>query len=235
MSPAIVALPADNRSPDAHDPHITRPPDYVEGLRVWDARVLRRPRMVLRRRACVRWRALLAALVALGTGCRALPPGVVRHAAELQGGQLVICRLAYGPEHGQKVRPQVAACEYATLIYWPSDTSAPRLFIYDRPRKRVDEVCSFETFLELVDRLPYGAPVAWVNTCCAPISCGMVRENEARLRAVLARGGHTLLRPGDNRERAGHCDGLLICTCESVRMYLPGDRVHPNRVHGCAE
>ncbi len=165
----------------------------------------------------------LTALVAVGTGCQALPPGAARHPAELQDGQLVICRLEYGPEYRPEIRAQVVAHDYAILIDWPNDTCAPRFFVYDRRHRHVHEARSFETFLELVDRLPHGVPVGWVNTCCAPISYGMGRENEARLGAVLARGEHTLLTAGDRLERAGHYDGLLICTCESIRMYLPGD------------
>lgn len=181
--------------------------------------------MTLRHRACVRMAGWLTALVAVGTGCHALPQGAVRHPTELQDAKLIICRLEYGPEYRHEIRPQAAAHDYAILINWPNDTCKPRLFVYDRPHRHVDEARSFETFLELVDRLPRGVPVAWVNTCCAPISYGMGSENETRLRAALARGGHTLLTAGDSLERAGHYDDLLICTCESVCMYLPGDVV----------
>lgn len=181
--------------------------------------------MSLRFRGRVGTAGCLAAIVASTTGCRALSSGVVRHPAELQDGKLMVCRLEYGPEYRHEIRRQAAAHDYAILIDWPNDTCTPRLYVYDRPHRNVDEARSFETFLELVDRLPRGVPVAWVNTCCAPISHGMGQENEARLRAVLARGGHTLLTAGDSLARAGHYDDLLICTCESVRMYLPGDPV----------
>jgi len=185
--------------------------------------------MNLRSRRRIRMAGCLAAVVAFTAGCRALPLGAVRHPTELQDGKLVICRLEYGPERRREVRAQLAAHDYAILIDWPNDTCTPRLFVYDRPHRHVDEARSFETFLELVDRLPRGVPVAWVNTCCAPISYGMGQENEARLRAVLARGGHTLLAAGNSLERAGHYDDLLFCTCESVRMYLPGDVVAGKR------
>ncbi|NLG64507.1 MAG: hypothetical protein GX537_02755 [Actinobacteria bacterium] len=179
--------------------------------------------MTLRFRGSVGMAGCLTALVAIGTGCQAMRPGPVRHPLELQDGKLVICRLQYGPEYQHEIRPQGAAHDYAILIDWPNDTCTSRLFVYDRPHGHVGEARSFDTFLELVDRLPRGVPVAWVNTCCAPISYGMGSANETRLRAVLARGGHTLLTAGDSLERASHYDDLLICTCESVRMYLPGD------------
>jgi len=185
--------------------------------------------MKVRFRGCVRFVGCLAAAVAFTAGCRALPPGTVRHPAELRDGQLVICQLEYGPERLHEARAQLVAHDYAILIHWPNGTCTPRFFVYDRPHRHVDEARPFETFLALVDRLPRGVPVAWVNTCCAPISYGMGSENETRLRAVLARGGHALLTDGDSHERAGRYDDLLICTCESIRMCLPGDVVAGKR------
>lgn len=173
-----------------------------------------------------RWRVGgLAPVVVLFAGCHALPPGTIRHPADLQDGRLVICRLEYGSDRPYELRPHLAAHDYAILIDWRDEACVPRLFVYDRGRRHVDETRSFETLLELVGRLPHGFPVAWIDTCCAPISYGMGPENEARLRAVLARGERTLLTAGVGVDSAGHDNGRVICTCEALRMYLPGDAV----------
>ncbi len=159
----------------------------------------------------------VALLLTAGTyGCRTLPSGVVRHPAELEDGKLVICRLEYGAAQHREVRPQVVSCAYAILIVWRDPNDVPRLFVYNRPDRHVDETRSFDTFLELVDRLPHGAAVGRVNTCCAPISGGMDEESEQRLNATLERGAHRVLWADDEGD-------LSICTCESTAMRLPGD------------
>ncbi len=145
-----------------------------------------------------------------------MPAAVIQHPAELQDGKLVVFQLEYRGTPGEKKqRPAVVPGDYAFFIDWPGGTRVPRLFVYDRLRRQVDETHSFDTFLRLIDRLPRGVAVGWVDTCCVPSSWGMSKENGRRLRATLARGRRRL--------RAGGDAGLLICTRESIGRRLPGD------------
>lgn len=173
----------------------------------------------------------LVTATGFAAGCQTLPENVVRHSAELRGGKLVVCRLECSSTDGHDIRTHLAAHDHLILIYWPDDTRTPRFFVYDRIGKHVHETRSFETFLELLDRLPRGVPVGWVNTCCVPISYGMGTEREARLRSALARGGHRLLTAAESPELTAGCDDLLVCTCESRRLYLPGDSAAQGRAH----
>ncbi len=83
--------------------------------------------------------------------------------------------------------------------------------------KKAQVTGDFDRFLELVERLPSGIQIGWLNTCCAGVSYGMGAERQAQLRRAVARRHRTLLTGWD----MGHY--LCVCTCESTAMRFPGD------------
>lgn len=158
-------------------------------------------------------------LIALSACNTIRPVGPWRPAELTDSGELVVFQLQYPASYEEKVKPAVVPQEYALLVDWDEEPSRCHLLVFDRPRQRVLATQDFSQFLRALDDLPHGVAVGWVDTCCAPISHGMGAEREAQVRTVLAAGDRRLIPAADGDS------GLLICTCESIRLRFPGEPV----------
>ena len=116
--------------------------------------------------------------------------------------------------------PFVVRQDYAFLIDWDPFPVRRRFYVYDAPRGRVMITSDFDAFLSCIRALPTSSRVAWLNTCCAPISYGMTDEDNSRLDAAMEEGKRTYV-PADDEN--GESNYLIVCTCESIGLRFPGE------------
>lgn len=184
------------------------------------------------------WRSLVARPLLLisvcvtmgcGVGCVSSAPnrtslptsggrdGPWRRAALSSDGKLIVFQVEYPAFYAEQSKPAVISYDYAILVDWDEDPARRHLLVFDRPRARLFATSEFPKFLAAIGDLPHGVEVAWVETCCAPLSFGLGEQRTAEIRAALSAGDRRLPPPKSGDSEA------LICTCESTRLRFPGE------------
>jgi len=160
--------------------------------------------------------AVLVVLAALsGAGCRA-PASVslpwFSGPRDPESGKLIALWVDLRKRYGVE-KPVVLQRDHGMLIVWRGEER--RFFVYDDTRGAVAEARDFAEFLRLVEGLPEGATVEWIDSCCAPLFYEMPKEEHRRLYAVLEKGKKT-------ETRSGRGEPFIVCTCESDGLLFPG-------------
>jgi len=150
---------------------------------------------------------VVSVLVSCGCRPKNTEPIVWREAlTDSENGNVVACWLQYD---WQDEQPFVLSDDYAMIVVW--EGGVKRFYLFDDINKKYFGTKDFETFLEVIEGLPEGIMVEWLNTCGGPLSLEMPRDKDEQLWAAI-KGGH--------HEFTGE-PGLTICTCESKGLKLP--------------